>query len=109
MDITMISTVVGAVAAAVWAGYERWQKGRVQSAKNETDLAYERAERDVYEQMNARMTQMDAQITRLQGEVDTLRNQLRERDMKIHALEIYVADLQHILQGSGIGIPPMRT
>lgn len=108
MDITMISTVVGAVAAAVWAGYERWQKMRVQSAKNGADLAYERAERDVYEQMNQRMTSMDAQITRLQGEVDTLRTQLRERDSKVHALELYVADLQHILHTHGIDVPPMR-
>lgn len=108
MDWSTIGTGVVAIGALATAAWQKLQSMRTEKAKANADVAIADSQKEVYQQMNERMTSMDAQITRLQGEVDTLRTQLRERDNKIHSLEMYVSDLQHILTQHGIDVPPMK-
>lgn len=96
---------LGGVLYAVW---QKILSMRTEKAKAGADVAIAESQREVYQQMNERMTSMDAHISRLQAEVDGLRTQLRERDSKIHSLEMYVQDLQHVLHQHGIDVPPMR-
>lgn len=97
-----------AVCGIAVAAWQKLQSLRTEKAKAGADVAIAESQREVYEQMNQRMTSMDQHITRLQSEVDGLREQLRERDNKIHSLEMYVSDLQHILHQHGIDVPPMK-
>ena len=96
---------MGGIAAAAWG---KILSMRTEKAKTGADVAIAESQREVYQQMQERMSMMDAQITRLQGEVDTLRTQLREKDNKVHSLEMYIQDLQHVLHAHGIDVPPMR-
>lgn len=97
---------IGGIIGVVWG---KLQGFRVEKAKTGADVAIAESQREVYEQMKERLSALDAQITRLQGEVDTMREQLRARDSKIHSLELYVQDLQHVLHQHGIDVPPMRS
>lgn len=94
------------LAGAAWL----WlQNARKEKAKTGADVAIAESQREVYEQMKERLAAQEAHLQRLQGEVDELRVQLRERDTKIHSLELYITDLQHILHTHGIDVPPMRS
>ncbi len=100
----------GIVAASVMAG-AAWiwlQKAGGERAKGRADVAIAESQREVFEQMKERLTSQEAHLQRLQIEVDDLRMQIRVRDRKIHVLEMYVSDLQHILHEHGIEIPPMK-
>lgn len=104
-----IGAGVIAISGIVVAAWQKLQSMKVEKAKSGADVAIAESQREVYEQMNQRMSSMDQHITRLQTEVDGLREQLRERDNKIHSLEMYVSDLQHILHQHGIDVPPMKS
>lgn len=108
MDWNTIGVGLVALCSIAVNAWQKIQSMKVEKAKSGADVAIAESQREVYQQMNERMTSMDAHITRLQAEVDTLREQLRERDSKIHSLEMYVSDLQHILHQHGIDVPPMR-
>lgn len=107
-NTTALGAGIVATASIAVAAWKSLQAMRTEKAKTSADVAIAESQKEVYQQMNERMTSMDAHITRLQAEVDTLRTQLRERDNKIHSLEMYVSDLQHILQQHGIPVPPMK-
>lgn len=108
MDWSTIGTGIVAIGALATAAWQKLQSMKTERAKTSADVAIADSQREVYQQMNERMTSMDAHITRLQEEVGTLREQLRERDNKIHSLEMYVSDLQHVLHKHGIEVPPMK-
>lgn len=108
LDWSTIGTGIVAVGAIATAAWQKWQSMKTEKAKTGADVAIAESQREVYQQMNERMTSMDSHITRLQAEVDTLREHLRERDSKIHSLEMYISDLQHILHAHGIDVPPMK-
>lgn len=108
LDWSTIGTGAVAIGALVTAAWQKLQSMKTEKAQTSADVAIADSQREVYQQMNERMTSMDAHITRLQNEVDTLRMHLRERDDKIHSLELYVSDLQHILHQHGIDVPPMK-
>jgi len=108
LDATGLGTGIVALGAVAYAAWQKILAMRTEKAKTNADVAIADSQREVYQQMNERMTSMDSQISRLQGEVDRLREQLRERDSKIHSLEMYVQDLQHVLHQHGIEVPPMR-
>lgn len=108
MDWNMVGAGVVAACGLIVAAWQKLQAMKVEKSKASADVAIAASQREVYEQMNERMTSMDGHITRLQEEVDRLREQLRARDSKIHSLEMYVQDLQHVLHQHGIDVPPMR-
>lgn len=96
---------VGGVMAVVW----QWIiKNRVTTAKSTADVAIAESQSEVYHQMRERMTDMAAQVERLAHQVDELRDIIRDRDHRVHSLELYVSDLQHILHSHGIDVPKMR-
>lgn len=96
---------VGGVLTVVW----QWLvKNRVTTAKTAADVAIAASQAEVYSQMRERLTDLATHVERLTANVDLLREQLRERDHKVHSLELYVIDLQHILHTHGIDVPPMR-
>lgn len=108
MDWSVIGGGIVAAAGLLTAAYQKWQTMKVEKAKVGADVAIAESQKEVYQQMNERMTSMDGHISRLQAEVEAVRTQLRERDSKIHSLEMYVQDLQHVLHQHGIDVPPMR-
>jgi archaellum component FlaC len=96
---------IGGVFAVVWG---KLQSMRTEKAKTGADVAIAESQREVFEQMKERLTSLDTALHRCQVEIDELRMEVRDRDSKIHALELYVKDLQHELQKHGIDVPPMR-
>lgn len=107
-NTTQIATGLLGAGGILYALWQKYLSMKTEKAKAGADVAIAESQREVYQQMNERMTSMDGSITRLQDEVDTLRAHLRERDSKIHSLEMYVQDLQHVLHQHGIEVPPMR-
>ena len=97
---------VGGIIGVVWG---KLQSLRVERATNRAEVSIADSQREVYDLMKERMTALSEQLNRLQSEVDTMREQLRARDSKIHSLELYVQDLQHVLHQHGIEVPPMRS
>lgn len=96
---------IGGIFAAVWG---KLLSMRTEKAKTGADVAIAESQREVYEQMRERLTHMDEQLSRMQREMDELRTQLRERDNKIHSLEMYVMDLKHVLHQHNIDAPQIR-
>lgn len=95
----------GAILGTVWA----WLlKAKTEKTKASADVAIAASQKEVYEQMRERMTMQEQRQERHEQEIDELRKDIRLRDTRIHNLELYVADLQHILHLNGIDIPVMR-
>lgn len=90
-------------AAWVWL-----RNNRTASAKSHADVAIAESQAEVYSQMRERMTDLSAQVERLSKQVDELRDIVRDRDHRVHSLELYVSDLQHVLHSHGIDVPKMR-
>lgn len=104
-------TLGAGIVAAAGIAYAAWMKIQAMRAtKSNTDakVAIAESQKEVYEQMKERLASQEAHLSRLQAEVDKLRENILERDTKIHHLELYVQDLQYVLHQHGIDIPPMR-
>ena len=97
---------VGAVFTALWG---KALSMRTEKAKTGADVAIAESQREVFEQMKERLAAMSDQLDRTNTRVDSLMDQVRDRDNKIHRLEMYVIDLQHTLHQHGIDPPPMRS
>lgn len=95
----------GGIAATIWAWILRQRK---EMASTSATVAIAESQQEVYSQMRERLSDLAAQLVRLTDDVDRLREQIRERDNKIHSLELYVSDLKYILHMKGIDIPQMR-
>lgn len=95
---------VGGVFAVVWSKLQSMQTER---AKTGADVAIAQSQREVYEQMKERLTEMSLQIERLTAGQDDLRSQLRAREDEIHRLRLHVKDLEHVLQTHGLPVPQM--
>lgn len=103
-----IGAGVIALAGLLGVAWGKLQGFRVEKAKTGADVAIAESQREVYDQMKERLTSLGETVSRLQDQVDTLREEIRTRDGKIHSLELYVQDLQHVLHLHGIEVPPMR-
>lgn len=99
--------IVGA-AGIIWAVWERLQKARLEKANVNAGVAIADSQKEVYEQMRQRLADMQADVSALRMELNTLREQVRERDNKIHALEMHIKDLEHLMRQKGIEPPPFR-
>jgi|SRR5688500_15217458 len=97
-----------ALAGVIGAAWMAILKGRVKTAQTGADVAIAQSQGEVFAQMKERLTDLAGQVERLTQNVDQLREQIRERDNKIHALEMHIRDLEHIMRDKGLQPPPFR-
>lgn len=100
---------VGVVAACsiIANAWQYLRNNKVEKAKSNADIAIAESEARVYDQMRERLTDLANQVAALSTKVDELTTQGREKDGRIHALELYIKDLLHLMQSKGIDPPPM--
>lgn len=96
---------VGGLFAAIW---QFLLKARTEKAKAGADVAIAASQGEVFTQMKERLSDLADSVARLTVQVDGLRDQVRDREMEIHRLQMYVKDLEHALQQAGIPLPTMR-
>ena len=95
---------VGGIVGVMWA---KLQSMRTDKAKTGADVAIAESQREVYEQMKERLTDMSAQIERLHENQESLRSQLRAREDELHRWQMHVKDMEHLLVQHGIPVPVM--
>lgn len=104
---------VGGMVTAIWLGVLKQRKSVAETRADvaESEAAQARAESSeaVFSMVTARLAQVEMELSKQRDELVVVYKLLREKDAKVHALELYVQDLQHVLHTHGIDVPPMRT
>ena len=77
-------------------------------AKAEGDKAVSLAGETVFNLVSQRLQSVEQELTAVRNELTSVRDQLRDRDNRIHFLEMHIVDLEHCLRQHGIEPPPMR-
>jgi len=115
MDLSVVGVGIVAVASAAANVYQWWLKQGAERAASSASAsasasaaAVSDSQKELYQQLKERLQEMQAELASLRTEQAQMREQLRERDGKIHALEMYVLDLQHTLHAHQIDPPPIR-
>lgn len=101
---------MGVVAAASLVAniWQWWNKSKVDKAADGAQVAIAESQGVVYAQMKERLSDLAAHVDRLTAKVDEMYIQIRERDDRIHAMELHIKDLEHTLRQHGIDPPTMR-
>lgn len=104
---------IGGIISAIWLGILKQKKSVAETRADvaESEAAQARAESSeaVFSMVTQRLTQVESELSKQRDELVVVYKLLREKDAKVHALELYVQDLQHVLHSHGIDVPPMRT
>ncbi len=103
-----LGTGIVALCSMAGAAWLWLQNARSKTAASSANVAIADSQREVYEQLRQRLGDMQADLTRLNEEVGKLRDQVRDRDNKIHALEMHIRDLEHTMRMNNIEVPPFR-
>lgn len=96
-----------AICGLAWGAWQTLLKNKVDKANANADVAIADSQKEVYSQMRERLSDLAAQVNTLSSKVDELTAQGREKDNRIHALELYIKDLLHLMQVAGIDPPKM--
>lgn len=114
MDWQVVGTAIGAVgtaASALVAWLFKVRKDRAESKVGtaEAAAATSRAEASsaVFELVQRQLADVSGRLASAESKIDSLLEQVRERDNRIHALELHVVDLEATLRKHGID-PPAR-
>lgn len=99
---------VVAVLGIVVAAWQWLLKARVERAGSSASVAIAESQREVYDQMKERLTQLEAETSRLRTEVDALREQLRQSDLERHRMRMHIVDLENTLRLHQIEPPQLR-
>lgn len=112
IDWSLLGTIGGGLAIAVSTGWGLWQKARaakaeakVSSAENEAAISRAEASKEVFDLVKAQLADVTARLATAEGNIDVLREQVRARDNRIHAMEMHIRDMEAILTQHGIPIP----
>lgn len=104
---------IGGIITALWMGVLKQKKSVAETRADvaESEAAQARAESSeaVFSMVTSRLAQVESELSKQRDELVVVYKLLREKDAKVHALELYVQDLQHVLHTHGIDVPPMRT
>lgn len=102
---------VGVAISGVWVGFLKRKKDLAESKVTvaEASAAASRAEASeaVFALVQRQLTDVSSRLAAAESKIDTLLEQVRERDNRIHALELHVIDLESTLRKHGID-PPAR-
>ena len=114
-DWEKISAGVSAAAAGALLFWNRILAARKKVADTNADIAAADGDRamaqageTVFTLVTQRLQSVEAELSAVRGELNTMREQLLERDNRIHFLEMHVVDLEHCLRQHGIEPPPPR-
>jgi hypothetical protein len=77
-------------------------------ARAESDRAVSMAGESVFNLVSSRLQSVESELTAVRAELSGVRDQLRDRDNRIHFLELHIVDLEHCLRQHGIEPPPLR-
>lgn len=103
-----LGTGILAICGLAWAIYQTFMRNKVEKASANADVAIADSQKEVYNQMRERLSDLAAQVATLTAKVDELTVEGRAKDGQIHALQLYILDLTHIMQNAGLTVPPMN-
>lgn len=103
-----IGTGILLVYNRVLAARAKMANTQSEIAQADGDRAIADASRTVFELVSQRLQTVEGELTSVRQELAKVREQLRERDNKIHYLEMHIVDLEHTMRQHGIEPPPMR-
>ena len=101
-------TGLGGIGLAVFAVWNRILAGKAKTANTSAEVAVSESSRTVFDMVTSRLSSVEAELTAVRQELLNVQGQLRERDNKIHFLEMHIVDLEHCLLQHGITPPPAR-
>lgn len=107
LDYTLIGQGIMAAAGVIGGAWLWMQKARTNKADTDAKVEIAQGQEKVYEQLKERLQSLAEQVNRLYDQVDALREQVRERDTKIHLLELHIKDMEHTLRQHGIDPPKL--
>lgn len=106
-----VGTGIGVAITAGWAGWQKWQKvlaeRKVAVAENSAAINRAEASSSVFEMVKQQLADVQVRLTQAEHRIDTLRDEVAEKDRKIHSLEMHIRDLEHTMRQHGID-PPTR-
>lgn len=106
-----IGGLISAAGAGIYAGWQKVKNNRANSAVKEAEsgAATSRAEASgaVFDMVKQQLADVQTRLTQAEHRIDTLREQIAERDNKIHTLEMHIRDLEHTMRQHGLE-PPVR-
>lgn len=101
----------GTAAGFVITGWLKKRKEladmKVSRAEGEAAISRAEASSAVFELVKNQLSDVTARLTAAEARIDQLREQVADRDNKIHALEMHIRDLEHTMRQHGIE-PPAR-
>lgn len=99
----------GTAAGFVLTGWlkKRRELADMKVSKAEGEAAISRAEASatVFELVKNQLADVSARLSTAEGRIDALREQVADRDNKIHALEMHIRDLERTMRQHGIEVP----
>jgi hypothetical protein len=103
---------LGIAAMTVWnrllAAKVNTATSGAEVAKADGDRAVALAGETVFNLVSQRLQSVEGELSSVREELAKVRDQLRERDNRIHFLEMHIVDLEHCLRQHGIEPPVMR-
>lgn len=95
--------------AWAWVLNQRKRLAETRAVTAESGAAASRAEANaaVFDMVKSQLADFQARLSIAENRIDDLRQQVMDRDSKIHSMELYVMDLEKILLENGI-TPPAR-
>lgn len=106
------ASVLGMAIFAVWnrilAARNKLAESNAGVAKADSDRAIADAGNTVFTLVSQRLQAVEAELTIVRQDLATVREQVRERDNKIHVMELHVMDLENVLHHHGLTVPTMR-
>lgn len=106
-----LGALVTAAATSVYAGWLKVKNNRIngQAVSAESVAATSRAEASsaVFEMVKQQLDDVQKRLMSAEIRIDQLRDQVADRDSKIHSLEMHIRDLEHTMRQHGLE-PPVR-
>lgn len=115
LDWNKIVAGLTGIGLAVMTLYNRVLSARVKLANTQAEVAQSDGERAIadagqtlFNLVTKRLESVEQELSAVRQELANVREQLRERDNKIHYLEMHIVDLEHTMRQHGIEPPKMR-
>lgn len=110
-SIGALGGLISAAGAGIYAGWQKVKSTRANSAVKEAEsgAATSRAEASgaVFDMVKQQLADVQTRLAQAEYRIDQLREQIADRDNKIHSLEMHIRDLEHTMRQHGLE-PPAR-